>query len=159
MMPVHTDGKESVEWRAAAAALQTLLKKEDFRAVEHVFAHVVGPARRASWQKQRQVKPSASAHVCFYRLIGKRCPSEKCDSPSIIPNADHCPEWRGEGHTEIIVSQPYELRLEKLKGMVALSEKHNLDVTLRAWESWHFPGNTLSVEYRRAKPRAGGGHE
>lgn len=148
MKPNASPYRKSAAWDTAYAALRTLLDEEGLNSVEQVFLQIAGQRRKENWQKQRNVIPSRSPHVCFYRLVGKRCQGDECNSPHIIPGADHCSEWRKDGHAAIIASQPYELSLSSLRKMVALCDENNLNVFVRAWESWHFPGASMLVEYR-----------
>ena len=146
-MSDYTDGHESAEWRAVVISLEKLLKKEGRIGLESAYAHVAHSIRYRDWLEDHRVTLFSSSHICLYRLLGKRCPSDRCNAPGLIPGADHCDEWRRDKRTMIITSQPYALSLEVLRGTVALCDQYALDVQVRAGSSWHFPGNSLLVEY------------
>ena len=70
---------------------------------------------------------------------------KRCDPPG----TDHESMWlRGE-EPEKFVSQPYTLDMETLRAMITYCRKRGLTFTIRGG-SWHFPGSTVLVEFRRA---------
>jgi hypothetical protein len=66
-----------------------------------------------------------------------------------VPGADHLSEWKKDHRTFSIVSQPYRLAFETLKKIVDFCEAYDLRADVQSEGSWHFPGATLLIAYRR----------
>ncbi|HSG05838.1 MAG TPA: hypothetical protein VLB09_05530, partial [Nitrospiria bacterium] len=67
-----------------------------------------------------------------------------------MPGDDHVTQWRKKENGGLRwVSQPYYLELGDLKKMVDHAEKHDLFVRIDPRFSWHFPGYTMQVVWRK----------
>lgn len=146
--------KPSEKYKQAVLALRELLRAQGEEDVTRAFAEAIWEARQNTFAKKYGVKLASNSHVCIHRLLGKRCP-KVCGSPGMIPAADHCSEWKKDGETVIVVSQPYGLSYSRLKETVAFCEEHGLEASIDSLLSWHFPGSVVSVEYRRAVSLSG----
>lgn len=142
----------SATYLQAVDALRTLMKEEGVDLVTRAFADATWEAKRDSYVKHEGLKHNESGHVCFHRLKGQRCPDEECCSPTCIPGSDHVSEWKKDGETYVIVSQPYSLSYETMKETVAFCEAHDLKADISGSPSWHFPAAVITVEYKRMKP-------
>lgn len=141
--------KPSVKYKQTVQILQQLLKEEGEENVTRAFAEASYEARKNAYSKSLGIELSSSGHVCIHRLLGNRCPNEECKSPQIIPGSDHCSEWKKEGNTFVIVSQPYGIRYENIKNTITFCEEYGLEADINARLSWHFPGSTICIEYKR----------
>ena len=140
----------SEKYKKAVSALRQLLSAEGENIASRAFAEATQDARMKDFSEINKVQPPSNTHVCFHRLLGEQCPNEKCLSPQIIPHADHCSEWQQDGRTKMIVSQPYYLSFDEIKETVAFCEEYGLEAMIEARSSWHFPGTTISVQFKRA---------
>lgn len=151
----HKNGSQ--KYRQAVKAIQELVAAEGGDVATRAYAEAVHTAVRDAYQKDNGVVPAKDSHVCANRLKGaKYCPDKynttgiaKCDLR--IPNSDHLSEWVKDGETFSIVSQPYGLSFEALKEMIKFCEQHQLVPYISADRTWHFPGSTLSIEFRRLR--------
>jgi len=134
-------------YEQAVQACRVLLQQEGFDAARRACAEAIWEAIRAEYVRASHLKPSHSAHVCVHRLMGDRCPDDI--SHLQIPGADHLSEWKKDRRTVSLVSQPYRLAFETLKKMVDFCDAHGLRADVRAEGSWHFPGSTVLIAYRR----------
>ncbi len=141
---------QSDKYKQAVLVLRDLIQEEGEDIVTCVFAEATYDARQKIFEKNYGVQSAEDHHVCTYRLLGKACPGENCDSPQIIPCADHLSEWKKDGKTFVIVSQPYGLGYQGLKETLAFCEKYGLEASVNARPSWHKPGSVISLEYKRA---------
>ena len=141
--------KPSTKYLQAVDALRDLLNESDLDMVKRAYAEAVSESKLREYI--HGIKAPHDSHVCVSRLKGKRCPDETCNSPMIIPRGDHYTEWRKDGKTIVIVSQPYGMSYDALKHTVAFCDENGLTADISADQSWHFPGATLLVEYKRAK--------
>lgn len=149
-MSLHFMENPSEKYKRAVSALRRLLAEEGEVAVSRAFAEVAEEARKNNFLKAHKLEAPTNNHVCYHRLMGEPCPGDKCYSPQLIPHADHCSEWEQDGKTKMIISQPYYLAYSELKATIDFCEKHGLEVMIDAKSSWHFPGTTISVQFRRA---------
>ena len=139
----------SEKYKKAVSALRQLLLAEGENIASRAFAESVQEARRKNFTRIYEVTPPKDSHVCFHRLLGEKCPDEKCFSPQIIPHADHCSEWQKDGKTQMIVCQPYYLSFDDIKTTVEFCKEYGLEAMIEAKSSWHFPGTTINVQYKR----------
>ncbi len=103
-----------------------------------------GGRRMASYIERRGVKPSSGWHF-LERLTGRRAVRD----PMRFAWLDHPSLWIKAGKPFSFVSQPYGLSLQDLREIVAYCEEHDLDVSVDAGASWHYPGATVAVEFTR----------
>jgi hypothetical protein len=89
----HFQHQPSPQWRATVAVLQGLAEAEGVTSVHTAYAEAVAEKYLVDFMRTRQVIRRPGTHVCLYRLLGKRCPRYSCQSPSMIPRADHMSEW------------------------------------------------------------------
>lgn len=138
------------EYEAAVEALRRLLEAADANAVERAFAEVIGDHRRERWAKVHGLRQSGGYQL-IRRLAGasgcERCAGGDCRPPG----ADHDSLWNKDGKPAVFVTQPYRLSWDSMVRMVDYCRQHALEADISADRSWHFPGWTVAVEYRRAK--------
>ncbi|MDX9704056.1 MAG: hypothetical protein RBU23_13575 [Candidatus Auribacterota bacterium] len=139
----------SDNYKKAISALRRLLSEEGEEIVSRAFAEVTADARKANFINANKLEFPTENHICIHRLAGKPCPEKECYS-SIIPRADYLSEWRKNGKTKMIVSQPYRLSFDEIKQTIAFCEEFGLEAIIEARSSWHFPSTTISVQYTRA---------
>jgi hypothetical protein len=106
--------------------------------------------RENEWSKREGLKRSKAAPFCVCRLLGKRCSSFGMGTcPNAVPEADHPSLWLRDGKPVAFVSQPYQIGdVEKLG---SFCRDRDLRCTITTWPAWHYPGNALFVEIRRAQ--------
>jgi len=80
------------------------------------------------------------------RLFGKQV--KWASVPEVPPESEHISLWIKDGLPERFVSQPYELQMDAVREMISYCDKHDLTFTIHG-ASWHFPGATVLVEFRR----------
>ncbi|NUM45378.1 MAG: hypothetical protein HUU38_11795 [Anaerolineales bacterium] len=148
-MKRNFNDKPTAKYLKAVSMLMELLEDEGADTVKRAYAEAVFERKIQGYK--RDMKAPRDSHVCVSRLKGERCPGEKCHSPVCIPGMDHVSEWRKDGKTESIVSQPYRMNLKTLKETVEFCETNGLDAEISVDESWHFPGATLFIEYKKLK--------
>jgi predicted TIM-barrel fold metal-dependent hydrolase len=103
-----------------------------------------GGRRMASYIERRGVTLSSGWHF-LERLTGRRAVRD----PMRFAWLDHPSLWIKAGKPFSFVSQPYGLSLQDLREIVAYCEEHDLDVSVDAGASWHYPGATVAVEFTR----------
>ena len=141
--------------REAVQALDAVVAHPTHRdSAMRIYATAVAKERYRAFMARYGVHPRTDGHVCLYRLLGsQRCPergSFHCDSPYILPGTDHTSEWMKERRTYCLVSQPYDWSWRTMCETVDLGRKLGFEVTVDAQYSWHFPGWTTLVMYRKA---------
>jgi hypothetical protein len=144
-------------YERAVGALKDLLQQEGLDDVERVFAEVASPAIEATVSRG-YARSGRGRHVCVHHLAGARCQEGRgrygrCET-AYLPALDHLSGWKQGGRLTRIVSQPYGLRYVDVKETVKFCERWGLEADISAWHSWHFPGDTLSVMYRRKEAAA-----
>jgi hypothetical protein len=143
--------KQSQKYKEAVKILKELVEQEGTGVTMRAYAEAVYEKSQKNFANFYDgIELVRKSHVCLNRLLGKRCKSGTCDSPRSIPAADHCSEWKKDGKTFIIVSQPYGLSYDSLKETVAFCEENGLEAEVRSGPSWHFPGAVLTIEYKLA---------
>jgi hypothetical protein len=143
----------SSTFRQAVSALRSLLQEEGVDGARRAYAETTEQAIRDEYLGSHGLLGSHSHHVCVHRLKGQRCPN---DLPHLnLPGADHLSEWKKERQTVLIVSQPYRLRYETLREIVAFCQANGLRADVETEAAWHFPGATVMVAYRREKKSRG----
>lgn len=144
--------KESALYKNAVRLLCELLNQEGVDMVTRAHAQATYLAYydefKAGYNRNHNddIRPRGDAHVCFYRLIGQRCPKIHGDPFSDHSSGrvlDHASEWKRGNHTEMIVSHPYHVSLNDMKIVVSVCEKHGLDANIYGRPSWHFPGASM----------------
>lgn len=146
--------RASATYRLAVAALEALAEAEGPDAVTRAFAEAVWERRREGWAARHGLKPSGG-HPCAARLLGgrQRCRWGCCPPPG----ADHVSLWHRNGRPAALVSQPYMLPWRDLAAVVDYCRRWGLEASVTAGASWHFPGETLLLEFRPPAPSKGGG--
>ncbi len=146
--------KPSKEYRALVKAVRDLAKTEGEDAALRACAEGMIPYKHASFMKRHKVEPREGGHVCEERLKGKkRCPETASNLIHLgeqLPAADHLSEWKRDGKTAAITSQPYGVSYRSLKEMVAYCERNGLEADIEAG-SWWFPGSTVLIVYTKAE--------
>ena len=108
------------------------------------FADAICEPLEAIWAQSHGLHAS-HGHPCIYRVMGKHCRHlEGCCTP---PGTDHPSLWLLERIPACFVSQPYGLSGITLREMADFAEQHNLSLSLRGGCSWHYPGDTILVEW------------
>jgi len=150
----------SAAYKNAVKALCDLLVKEGLDSVVRAYAESSEVEYKKVFAEKRGLSPVTGGHVCVHRLKGaKHCPDRynqsceaKCDIR--IPNSDHLSEWKHNGETTLIVSQPFGLDFRSMKETIDFCEKHKLEANISTNPSWHFPGSVLTIEYKKViEPR------
>lgn len=144
----------------AVRALDKLLTEEGLSQVNHAYREATSESIELQYSSKlsedsgQKVKPRED-HVCIHRLVGEDCPDSP-DSPCFIrfPGQDHLSEWHANRKTLSVVSQPYRLSFETIKEMTQFCENWGLTVEISAQDSWHFPGRTLFIEFKRAEAKS-----
>ena len=142
--------RESPAYFQAVAALEHLREKEGVGAVRRAYADAIHEQEKARYAESRGVK-EATRYPCVHTLIGKRCPARRDpyeDCPQ-FPGQDHLSGWNKHGKLHIAVSQPYGMSYDRLTELVAYCEEWGLEAHIDAHHSWHFPGETVLVEFHR----------
>lgn len=146
--------KPGPKYLAAVSALRALLAEEGGADLaERAFAQAMSPVLNREYANRRI--PSRESLPCLHRLQGQTCMAPRewdgrpcCDS-AIPPGSDHLSSWKKKDGATILVSQPYGIRYETLRELVAYCECHGLEADIDAYGSWHFPGHTLLVEVEK----------
>ena len=142
------------KWRAAVRLLKLLgfdLASRAYAEAYHCFI----------WEKVTNGSKPSRAHKCPRSLRRKVCgqgkESEEFYCSDCLPGPtswlDHATIWNDE-HGRVLYGQPYEMNIEDLQRIVRVCEKYELDVSIRADRSWHFPGSTILVEMRPERARS-----
>jgi hypothetical protein len=147
--------EQSAKYRQAVAILRELLQAEGEDVANRAFAEAVSDDRKTAFLKSGGVKMVRGKPPCFYRLKKESCPDahsqadySKCVLRS--PIADHIYEFTKNGKTHSLVAQPYEITHEEIDKAVQFCKANDFRMKITASDSWHFPGKTLLVEFRRA---------
>jgi hypothetical protein len=130
--------------------LRKLLEEQGLDVVTRAYAEATWETAREQYVSREGLKPAGDGHVCIHRLKGERCPNEECDSPTCIPEHDHSSEWKKDGKSHVIVSQPYHFSYETMKETIEFCDANGLRADISASPSWHFPGAVVTVEYKRS---------
>ena len=149
------NNQQSAKYQQAVAILRELLQAEGEDVANRAFAEAVSDDRKKAFLKSGGVKMVRGKHPCFYRLKKERCPDDhsQSDYPKCVlrsPIDDHIYEFTKNGKTDSLVAQPYEITHEELVKAVPFCELNGLRMNISVSDSWHFPGKTLLVEFRRA---------
>ncbi len=136
----------SSTYRQAVSALRALLQEEGVDGARRAYAETTEQAIRDEYLGALGLIGSHDHHVCVHRLKGQRCSDDL--SHLNMPGANHFSEWKKEGQTVLIVSQPYHLSFEMLGEIVAFCQANGLRADIEGGSAWHFPGATVMVAYR-----------
>ena len=140
---------KSAKYQQAVDIIRQLLKAEGLDHVTRAYAEATWNERNNEFARQYGVESLRERHVCFHRLKGeKRC---LCDTKGDIssPVSDHLSEVRKDGNTIAIVAQPYEISSKEIEELQVFCKQHGFTYRICAGDSWHFPGRTLLVEFKR----------
>ena len=83
--------------------------------------------------------------IDFMRLVGKR--SEFIGAE---PWEDHCSLWIKNGKPYLFVSEPYDLDISDMKGLIRICEAYGLEFNVRGWSRWN-PGDTSAIFITKVK--------
>lgn len=146
--------KPSALYSQAVGALSTLIEAEGVDAALRAYAQATWEEHQEQYAKNHGLRPS-KGRICLARLLGKRCDfhSDHSGVPCRPPGADHDSLWLKDGKPYTYTSQPYSLTLEEMRALVALCDRHGLEVSVTTWPSWHFPGGVLTMEIRRKEEK------
>lgn len=134
----------------AVQALHRLYEHEGHDAVERASAEVIRHGRVELFGKD--AKPLRGA-PCLVRLDHDgRHPHKRDELCLSMPGADHT-EMLRTPRGIVYVSEPYDLALDTLQGIVETCRKHGFHARIDPFYSTHFPGRTLAVVVSR--PRDG----
>jgi len=136
-----TGERRTPAFERAVEALQAL---EDAGTMDAACAEATRDYREQLYIERRGVTLSSGWHF-LERLTGRRAVRD----PMRFAWLDHTSLWIKAGKPFSFVSQPYGLSLQDLREIVAYCEEHNLDVSVDAGTSWHYPGATVAVEFTR----------
>ncbi|MDQ4146347.1 MAG: hypothetical protein M3120_01390 [Pseudomonadota bacterium] len=154
--------RQTPEFRAAVEAVARLIPA---RTDDRAYAAAVADHKWQQYQEQHGVRPAK--HACIWRLIGKRCLASRRlrqdddweedwsdEWPDAYfnctpPGTDHPQLWVKDRKPYSYTSEPYGLSGQKLAKVLAFCEHFRLEVNIDADPSWHFPGNTLFVEFTK----------
>lgn len=145
-MPLNYRNAPPTNYVAVGTALQKLRTKEGDLYLHAAAAEILAPAVLDEIQKGG-LKPASKAHI--RRLFTKKC-RRGCDCHR-PPGDDHGSLWLKDGKPHTYISQPYGLVQDQLREIVEFADAHGLRVEIGAARSFHFPGKTICVEYRREK--------
>jgi hypothetical protein len=102
-----------------------------------------------AWAKRRGYKLS-SGHPCIQKLLHKRCQHNRTCSP---PGVDHPSMWIWGRRPIFYIFQPYYLEGDTVIELAKFCMEHELEFSITAESSWHFPGLTTTVEINRKADR------
>lgn len=132
------------EYEAAVRALSKL----DYDARVRAFAEAHSDAEKEVYARSLGSAVPQKGGSWWGDLFGLKSGSGR---EVRLPGDDHYKTWLKDGKAVTFTSQPYELSLDELKGIVSACEKHGLNVTISGKGNWYFPGRTFVVEYTVAK--------
>ena len=134
-------------------------------AVRRICADVTWEDNKQTFAERERLKESKQPSI--ERLTGKRSEKEflrlyeksskspedfaRLSKKPVLPKDDHFSLWLKGGKPHAYISQPYELSLNDAKELVNFCGEYNLDLLIRAFPSWHFPGRVLTVEVTKQK--------
>lgn len=147
--------KPSRRYNQAVNILRELSQAEGFNNACAAFNEVVSEERLNKYLADHGGSSIRMGHKCFYHLNGeKHCPdtwSQSDYSKCILlaPIHDHLDELVKDRKTVSMLAQPYMITFQELKDTIEFCEKYGFEMEINAAQSWHFPGTTLLVEYKR----------
>lgn len=136
----------SSKYQCAVKALQSLALSESLDAAERAFAEAAADLKRAAFITRHAAKRSTAAPS----LRSLAAPGTGKGYIG-IPEGDHLKAWSMAGKTSMVTSEPYGLRLDSLREMVMIADKHHIDINISASQSMHFPGMNLVVMFTKAE--------
>jgi hypothetical protein len=137
----------SKTYKDAVRTMKKLLREEGRLNVIHAYSDAVAESVEADRIKMLG-KPTSNKPMVAH-LVGKKPEIDHYYNSFM----DHTRERQREGEElpSVVESNPYTLGLEDLKEIIGACEKYGLQMVISASESWHFPGRTVLVEFKRAK--------
>lgn len=138
---------------ALKALIQTKTDKDgeeyqEYGTVERVYATVVAEHKFDLFLKKNDVKLDERLGRHALMLVGMKLPG--VEELRRAPGSDHTRLFLKDKRPHIFTSEPYGLGWDDLKEIVAYCKEHGLEASVDAWDSWHFPGCTLLLQYRKA---------
>ena len=150
--------RQTETYRSAVAALTKLIEEAGLDDAQRAAAEALSDPMRDHAMMGgmvREGKPLrlSTAHPCIARLVRKRCqafpwPNSNDYMPCYPPGADHSFLTLLGRRADSFITHPYSLDTDTLKQMAAFAEKWGIEVTIDGF-SWHFPGRTVRVIWRR----------
>jgi hypothetical protein len=137
----------SKTYKDAVRTMKKLLKEEGRLNVIHAYSDAVSESVEIDRVKMFGIPTANKAMVAH--LVGEKPEIDHYYNSFM----DHTRERQREGEElpSVVESNPYTLGLEDLKEIIGACEKYGLRVIVSASESWHFPGRTVLVEFKRDK--------
>lgn len=130
-------------------ALEELLRAQGLDVVERAVAEALWLSLRSEFAQRHDLRPG-SGHACARMLTEGARHGGYCLGD---PVREHCEIFMQGVDAKLYVAQPYgPLRGGKLRDLLAFSDENGLDVSVAAG-SWHFPGRTLMVAFRKSPDR------
>ena len=143
-------------YESAVSALRTIAEDDYGDTALRACGEVVAPRRVDARQRGPDGKTlrQSRGHPCIQRLLGRRCfDGGNRRYPCSPPASDHPTLWLHEGKPYVFISEPYRLTLSDVRDIIAFADDNDLEVTIDAGLSCHFPGRTVAVIYRRKEQR------
>ncbi len=157
--------KPSPTYLQALSALHKLMEEEGGDFVRRACADVTWEDNKQIFAEREGLKEAEipdierltgkSSDKKFLKLFEESSPSFedflKLSEEPVLPADDHSSMWLKNGKAYSYVSQPYGLCLEDTKKLINFCDEHTLDLSIKAWPSWHFPGRVLTIEVTKQK--------
>jgi hypothetical protein len=129
--------------------LDSCLQQIGLTKLESIYSKVIQDQKEKVYAHTYKINHRRGSHVCYHRLAGEECPNEYCNSPQMIPLADHTSEWTKNGKTERIVLQPYVIGINDLENLISFCHTHGFDLEINSKLSWHKPGSTTLIALKK----------
>lgn len=126
--------------------LTELLDMEGLDSVQRAYADAVQNTIFLNYAANDQLQQSAlpgdvASLNRGHAIIAGRSVRLKCE--------DHSTLWLKDGKPYRYVTQPYKLEISSMRELVDYCDRNSLSVRVNAFQSWHFPGNSLMVELKK----------
>ncbi len=145
--------QQTAKYIKAVDILLELLQAEGFFAVDCAYAEAICEERKRAFAEKIGVESIIESRACFRRLQGKqRCSCEKMGTLN-APINDHLSEIKKDGKTIAILAQPYKIDFEELIKIKPFYEKTGIECNIGGYDSWYFPGRTLTAVYTRSNEK------
>lgn len=141
----HSDCSDA--YAAAVDALKALVEAEDIDVAYRAAAEALSGPKETEWRKHEGMS-RCKAKTHWRGLLGQQ-PEDFEDG---LPGDDHTSLWSKNGKPRLYVSQPYRLEFETTRDMVRKADEHSLEFSIHPNQSWHFPGYSTAVVWKRRTP-------
>ncbi len=151
----HSDGSDQrrflknppAKYLEAVKVLRELLSESDLDTVRRAYAQATWASYRDQFAELSEIH-FGSGSVCAHKLLGRNHCRENF-SDCEFPARDHASYGVAGRKTMMLISQPYSLAEDDLRNIVQFCDKNKVKVSVTANDSWHFPGDTLLIVYRK----------